>query len=61
MPKLFRAHDLYKSCILSYSYKSTEKSDGIYVLELEEKKKNVYEQENDYDPYEHRVVEHPTK
>ncbi|XP_018300510.1 proton-coupled amino acid transporter-like protein CG1139 [Mycetomoellerius zeteki] len=43
-----------------HGYKSTEKSDGIYVLELEEKKKNVYEQENDYDPYEHRVVEHPT-
>ncbi|XP_018405198.1 PREDICTED: proton-coupled amino acid transporter-like protein CG1139 [Cyphomyrmex costatus] len=43
-----------------HGYNSCEKSDGIFVLELEEKKKSVYEQENDYDPYEHRVVEHPT-
>lgn len=42
-----------------YAYESREKNgDGIYVMELEEKKKN--EQENDYDPYDYRVVEHPT-
>ncbi|XP_071558190.1 proton-coupled amino acid transporter-like protein acs isoform X2 [Temnothorax nylanderi] len=43
-----------------HDYGSSEKSDGIYVLELEEKKKNSHEQENDYDPYKYRVVEHPT-
>jgi len=29
-------------------------------LELEEKKKGAHEQEDDYDPYNYRVVEHPT-
>lgn len=36
------------------------KNDSIYVLELEEKKKSVHTQEDDYDPYSYRVVEHPT-
>lgn len=43
-----------------YGYGSSEKNDGIYVLELEEKKKNEHKHENDYDPYDYRVVEHPT-
>ncbi|XP_012531464.2 proton-coupled amino acid transporter-like protein CG1139 [Monomorium pharaonis] len=44
------------------SYGSSKKNDGIYVLELEEKKKNGErkEKEDDYDPYNYRVVEHPT-
>ncbi|XP_076161509.1 proton-coupled amino acid transporter-like protein acs [Ptiloglossa arizonensis] len=34
---------------------------NVYVLELEEKKKkNVQEYEEDYNPYDHREVEHPT-
>lgn len=32
----------------------------MYVLELEDKKKSVQEYEEDYNPYEHRVVQHPT-
>ncbi|XP_017788097.1 PREDICTED: proton-coupled amino acid transporter-like protein CG1139 isoform X2 [Habropoda laboriosa] len=32
----------------------------VYVLELEDKKKSVQEYEEDYDPYNHRVVQHPT-
>ncbi|XP_015435823.1 PREDICTED: proton-coupled amino acid transporter 1 [Dufourea novaeangliae] len=33
---------------------------NVYVLELEEKKKTVQEYEEEYNPYDHRVVEHPT-
>lgn len=39
-------------------YGSNKKHDGAYVLELEEKR-NIDEQD-DYDPYDYRVVEHPT-
>ncbi|XP_070155552.1 proton-coupled amino acid transporter-like protein CG1139 isoform X1 [Polyergus mexicanus] len=39
-------------------YGSNEKH--VYSLELEEKTKNVDEQDDDYDPYDYRVVEHPT-
>lgn len=39
----------------SYDHKS-----NIYVMELEEKKKSVQEYEEDYDPYVHRNVTHPT-
>lgn len=39
----------------SYDHKS-----NIYVMELEEKKKSVQEYEEDYDPYDHRNVTHPT-
>ncbi|KAM0733201.1 Proton-coupled amino acid transporter-like protein [Formica fusca] len=42
------------------SYGSNEKRDSVYSLELEEKTKNVDEQDDDYDPYDYRVVEHPT-
>ncbi|XP_070515233.1 proton-coupled amino acid transporter-like protein CG1139 [Cardiocondyla obscurior] len=42
-----------------HGYGTNEKSDGIYVLELEEKK-STQKQENDYEPYDYRVVEHPT-
>ncbi|XP_071855811.1 proton-coupled amino acid transporter-like protein acs [Bombus fervidus] len=38
-----------------YDHKS-----NIYVMELEEKKKSVQEYEEDYDPYDHRNVTHPT-
>ncbi|XP_012236040.1 proton-coupled amino acid transporter-like protein CG1139 [Linepithema humile] len=41
-------------------YKSSEKHDGVYVLELEEKKKSTDEKDENYDPYSYRVVEHPT-
>lgn len=40
-------------------YGSNEKRDSVYSLELEEKK-SVDELSNDYDPYDYRVVEHPT-
>lgn len=40
-------------------YSSSRKS-NIYVLELEEKKKSVQEYEEDYNPYDHRDVTHPT-
>lgn len=43
-----------------YSYGSNEKRDNVYSLELEEKRKSVDEQDDDYDPYDYRVVEHPT-
>lgn len=34
---------------------------SVYALELEEKKKGIQEyDDDDYDPYEHRVVAHPT-
>lgn len=31
-----------------------------YILEMEEKKKSEQQQNADYDPYNYRVVEHPT-
>lgn len=40
-------------------YGSGAKRDSVYSLELEEKK-CADEQDDDYDPYEYRVVEHPT-
>ncbi|CAD1480013.1 unnamed protein product, partial [Heterotrigona itama] len=40
-------------------YDPSRKS-NIYVLELEEKKKSVQEYEEDYNPYDHRDVTHPT-
>ncbi|GAB1868902.1 Proton-coupled amino acid transporter 4-like protein [Camponotus japonicus] len=39
-------------------YRSSEKNDSVYTLELEEKR-NIDEQD-DYDPYDYREVEHPT-
>ncbi|KAG7209493.1 hypothetical protein KM043_015578 [Ampulex compressa] len=42
------------------SYEPKESRTSVYVLELEEKRKSVQEQDGDYDPYDHRVVEHPT-
>ncbi|XP_076232467.1 proton-coupled amino acid transporter-like protein acs isoform X2 [Calliopsis andreniformis] len=41
-------------------YESGHNRSKIYVLELEEKKKSVQEYEEDYNPYDHREVEHPT-
>ncbi|XP_006609786.1 proton-coupled amino acid transporter-like protein CG1139 [Apis dorsata] len=41
-------------------YDPTHNKSNIYVLELEEKKKSVQEYEEDYNPYEHRMVAHPT-
>lgn len=43
-----------------FSYDPTHDKSNIYVLELEEKKKSVQEYEEDYNPYEHRMVAHPT-
>ncbi|EZA48332.1 hypothetical protein DMN91_008531 [Ooceraea biroi] len=43
------------------NYGPNEKQNSVYVLELEEKKKKGANEENDnYDPYDYRVVEHPT-
>ncbi|KAF7417578.1 hypothetical protein HZH68_000231 [Vespula germanica] len=33
---------------------------SIYTLELEEKKKGIQEYDDDYEPYDHRTVAHPT-
>lgn len=33
---------------------------NIYTLELEEKKKGIQEYDDDYEPYDHRTVAHPT-
>ncbi|XP_043253727.1 proton-coupled amino acid transporter-like protein CG1139 [Colletes gigas] len=41
-------------------YESGRHKGNVYVLELEDKKKSVQEYEEDYNPYDHRVVEHPT-
>ncbi|XP_076654637.1 proton-coupled amino acid transporter-like protein acs [Halictus rubicundus] len=41
-------------------YDQGHNKSGVYVLELEDKKKSVQEYEEDYNPYEHRVVQHPT-
>ncbi|KAH0948889.1 hypothetical protein HN011_005914 [Eciton burchellii] len=56
-------HDLKKSSSSKehqINYESNEKHNGVYALELEEKKKSVNEQNDDYEPYDYRVVEHPT-
>ena len=42
------------------SFDSGQKKGNVYVLEMEEKKKSVQECLEDYNPYEHRDVEHPT-
>ncbi|XP_012147340.2 proton-coupled amino acid transporter-like protein acs isoform X1 [Megachile rotundata] len=42
------------------SYDPSQKKTSIYVMEMEEKKKSVQEFQDDYDPYDHRVVTHPT-
>ncbi|KOC67166.1 Proton-coupled amino acid transporter 1, partial [Habropoda laboriosa] len=42
------------------SYDPSQNKNKVYVLELEDKKKSVQEYEEDYDPYNHRVVQHPT-
>lgn len=43
------------------SYDSGHNGNGVYVLELEDKKKkSVQEYEEEYNPYDHRVVQHPT-
>ncbi|XP_078044810.1 proton-coupled amino acid transporter-like protein acs [Augochlora pura] len=41
-------------------YDQGHNKSNVYVLELEDKKKSVQECEEDYNPYEHRVVQHPT-
>ncbi|XP_017752370.1 PREDICTED: proton-coupled amino acid transporter-like protein CG1139 [Eufriesea mexicana] len=41
-------------------YDPANNKSNIYVLELEDKKKSVQEYEEDYNPYDHRVVAHPT-
>ncbi|CAK9823226.1 Proton-coupled amino acid transporter-like protein CG1139 [Anthophora retusa] len=41
-------------------YEPSQNKNKVYVLELEDKKKSVQEYEEDYDPYNHRVVAHPT-
>ncbi|XP_031844544.1 proton-coupled amino acid transporter-like protein acs isoform X2 [Nomia melanderi] len=43
-------------------YDSGHNGNGVYVLELEDqkKKKSVQEYEEEYNPYDHRVVQHPT-
>ncbi|XP_017788095.1 PREDICTED: proton-coupled amino acid transporter-like protein CG1139 isoform X1 [Habropoda laboriosa] len=41
-------------------YDPSQNKNKVYVLELEDKKKSVQEYEEDYDPYNHRVVQHPT-
>ncbi|CAK9809795.1 Proton-coupled amino acid transporter-like protein CG1139 [Anthophora plagiata] len=41
-------------------YEPSQNKNKVYVLELEDKKKSVQECEEDYDPYNHRVVAHPT-
>lgn len=41
-------------------YDPGQRKPSIYMLELEEKKKSVQANEEEYNPYEHRVVAHPT-
>ena len=41
-------------------YEPKRNRTSVYVMEMEDKKKSVQECQDDYDPYDHRTVEHPT-